>query len=102
MEQDMSAVVEGVPYRPRESWDVGAISGALRQSPVAHRDIAHGSGIRYSLADGALMVDLFPPSEDRRTGIVRLQTADSLQEFYRQPQPAIRAEGLIFETGELL
>lgn len=33
---------------------------------------------------------------------MRLHTADSLQEFYRQPQPAIREDGLIFETGELL
>ena len=37
-----------------------------------------------------------------RKGIVRLTTADSLQEFYRQPQPAIREEGLIFETHDHL
>ena len=33
---------------------------------------------------------------------MRLGTEDSLQEFYRQPQPAIRAEGLIFETRDRL
>lgn len=93
---------EGVPARPRVSWDVGAISQALRQEPVAARDIAHGPGVRYDLADGALSVELFPPRAERRSGIVRLSTEDSLQEFYRQPQPAIREEGLIFETGELL
>lgn len=94
--------MEGVPYHPKQGWDIGAISGALDQAPVVATDIAHGPGIRYALADGALTVELFPPHAERRSGIVRLSTADSLQEFYRQPQPAIREEGLIFETSDLL
>lgn len=93
---------EGIPHRPRESWDIGAISGALQQAPEPARDVAHGPGIRYALADGALTVELFPPHAERRSGIVRLSTTDSLQEFYRQPQPAIREEGLIFETRDHL
>lgn len=93
---------DGIPSRPRDSWDVGAISRALQHQPELARDIAHGSGIRYALADGGLTVELFPPHAERRTGIIRLSTADSLQEFYRQPQPAIREEGLIFETREHL
>jgi single-stranded DNA-binding protein len=97
-----AASPEGIPHRPKQSWDIGAISQALDHSPEATRDVAHGSGVRYVLADGALTVDLFPPHAERRRGIVRLSTADSLQEFYRQPQPAIRDEGLIFETSELL
>jgi hypothetical protein len=104
MEQEnrASGEHEAIPHRPRESWDIGAISHALHQDPAVARDIAHGPGIRYALADGALSVELFPPHAERRTGIVRLTTADSLQEFYRQPKPAIRAEGLIFETREHL
>lgn len=98
----LSERFEGVPHHPRESWDVGAISLALRQDPTAARDVAHGAGLRYALAEGALTVDLFPPHAERRTGIVRLTTGDSLQEFYRQAQPAIREEGIIFETSELL
>jgi hypothetical protein len=93
---------EGIPHRPRQSWDIGAISQALDQPPAATTDIAHGAGVRYVLAEGALTVDLFPPHAERSKGIVRLLTTDSLQEFYRQPQPAIREEGLIFETRDLL
>lgn len=98
----LSGHTEAIPYRPRESWDVGALSRALGHVPESTVDIAHGAGIRYALGDGALTVELFPPHAERKSGIVRLTTADSLQEFYRQPQPAIRDEGLIFETGELL
>jgi hypothetical protein len=93
---------EGIPGRLRPSWDVGAISHALQHEPEPTRDVAHGPGIRYNLADGALTVELFPPHAERRTGIVRLSTADSLQEFYRQPQPALREDGLIFATPEHL
>src|SRR5215213_4239601 len=104
MEQGKSASgqVEGIPYRPRESWDIGAISQALDHTPESTRDPAHGLGVQYVLAEGALTVTLFPPYAERTKGIVRLSTADSLQEFYRQPQPAIREEGLIFETSDLL
>jgi hypothetical protein len=49
-----------------------------------------------------MTIELIPPHAERQRGIVRLATADSLQKFYRQPRPAIREEGLIFETGELL
>jgi hypothetical protein len=103
-ENQSSGHTESIPHRRRESWDIGAISHALQHSPDSEpvRDPAHGSGVRYDLAGGALIVDLFPPNGERMNGIVRLATADSLQEFYRQPQPAIREEGLIFETGELL
>src|SRR5688500_4640276 len=94
--------MDGVPYHPREGWDIGAISSALDQSPAITTDIAHGPGVRYALAAGALTAEFFPPHAERRSGIVRLSTADSLQEFYRQPQPAIREEGLIFETREYL
>lgn len=100
--QEMSSPIEGVPYHPKQGWDMGAISAALDQTPELATDIAHGSGIRYALADGALTVELFPPHAECHTGIVRLSTPDSLQEFYRQPQPAIREEGLIFETSDLL
>src|SRR5215213_12045235 len=93
---------EGIPHHPKQSWDIGAISQALDHTPESTRDVAHGPGIRYALADGALTVTLFPPHAERTKGIVRLSTADSLQEFYRQPQPAIREEGLIFETSDLL
>src|SRR3954471_21008241 len=93
---------EGLPYHPKASWDIGVISQALDHTPEATRDPAHGHGVKYALADGALTVSLFPPHAERTKGIVRLTTADSLQEFYRQPQPAIREEGLIFETSELL
>jgi single-stranded DNA-binding protein len=93
---------EGIPHHPKQSWDIGAISQALDHTPEATRDIAHGSGVRYTLAEGALTVDLFPPHVERSKGIIRLSTADSLQEFYRQPQPAIREEGLIFETRDHL
>src|SRR5215210_2343496 len=93
---------EGVPHRPKQSWDIGAISQALDQTPESAQDIAHGPGIRYALADGALTVSLFPPHAERTKGIVRLTTADSLQEFYRQPHPAIRQEGLVFETRDHL
>jgi hypothetical protein len=37
-----------------------------------------------------LTVILFPPHAERTKGIVRLSTADSLPEVYRQPHPAIR------------
>ena len=94
--------VEGILPRPEEWWDIGAISNALQHEPELARDIAHGPGIRYDLAEGALTVELFPPDAVRTKGIIRLSTADSRQEFYRQPQPAIREEGLIFETSELL
>ena len=100
--QESTSSPEGIPHRPRQSWDIGAVSQALSLPPEASRDIAHGAGVRYILADGALTVELFPPHAERRTGIVRLSTADSLQEFYRQPHPAIRKEGLIFETRDLL
>src|SRR5689334_14416501 len=94
---------EGIPHRPRQSWDIGAISEALQHTPEPSRDIAHGPGVRYALADGALTVELFPPHAERSQGIIRLSTADSLQEFYRQPQPALREEGLVFETtGHLI
>ena len=93
---------EAVPARSSHSWNIGAISRALDQAPGPARDIAHGPGVRYELAEGALTVELFPPHAERSKGIVRLTTADSLQEFYRQPQPAIREEGLIFETREHL
>ena len=46
----LSERFEGVPHQPRESWDVGAISQALRQDPTAARDVAHGAGLRYTLA----------------------------------------------------
>ena len=95
-----TAYSEGTPYQPRPSWDIGAISGALQHEPEVARDVAHGAGVRYALANGALSVELFPPHAERRSGIVRLSTADSLQEFYRQPQPAIREDGLIFETRD--
>lgn len=97
-----SAQFDGIPHQPKQSWNIGAISQALGQAPDPTRDVAHGPGVRYALADGALTVDLFPPHAERRKGIVRLSTADSLQEFYRQPQPTIREEGLIFETQEHL
>jgi hypothetical protein len=90
--------IEGIPHHPKQSWDIGAISQALDQPPGQLRDAAHGLGVQYTLADGALTVTLFPPHAERSKGIVRLTTVDSLQEFYRQPQPAIREEGLIFET----
>src|SRR5215213_1655466 len=93
---------EGIPHHPKQSWDIGAISQALDQAPEATRDPAHGLGVQYALAEGALTVTLFPPHGERSNGIVRLSTADSLQEFYRQPQPAIREEGLIFETRDHL
>src|SRR3954471_22470558 len=93
---------EGLPYHPKASWDIGVISQALDHTPEATRDPAHGLGVQYALADGALTLTLFPPHAERTKGIVRLATADSLQEFYRQPQPAIREEGLIFETHEHL
>lgn len=104
MEQGNRALghFEGIPHQPRESWDIGSISHALDQRPAATRDVAHGAGVRYDLAGGTLSVELFPPHAERRTGIVRLTTADSLQEFYRQPRPAIREEGLVFETREHL
>lgn len=104
MEHDKCASghVEGIPRQTRQSWDIGAISQALQTSPHVAHDRVHGPGVHYALADGALTVDLFPPHAERRSGIVRLSTADSLQEFYRQPQPAIREDGLIFETGEHL
>lgn len=62
------------------------------------RDVAHGPGVRYTLADGAVTVELFPPYAERRTGIVRLATADTRQEFYRQPPPALRDDGLVFAS----
>jgi hypothetical protein len=95
-----SEQVEGVPHQPRESWDIGAISQTLLAAPAAALDRAHGPGVRYEL--GALTVVLFPPHAERVSGIVRLETADSFQEFYRQPQPAVREDGLIFETREHL
>ncbi len=97
--------IDGVPYHPRESWDIGSISEALDKTPEATRDIAHGPGVRYLLGNteqGALTLEIFPPHAERSKGIVRLSTEDSLQEFYRQPRPAIREEGLIFETGNLM
>lgn len=100
--KNSEASQEGMPYHPRQSWDIGAISHALNQAPDVATDVAHGPGVRYALADGALTVELFPPHAERAKGIVRLSTTDSLQEFYRQPQPAIRDEGLIFETREHL
>lgn len=100
--QESKPSLEGIPYRAKQSWDVGAISQALNHPPEPAQDIAHGPGVRYALADGALTIELFPPHAERCTGIVRLSTADSLQEFYRQPQPALRDEGIIFETSQLL
>src|SRR5215217_3072263 len=100
--RESASPYEGIPHRPKQSWDIGAISQALDQTPESTQDVAHGNGVKYALADGALTVSLFPPHAERTKGIVRLTTADSLQEFYRQPQPAIREEGLIFETSELL
>ncbi len=95
--------IDSVPYHPRESWDIGSISQALKKTPEATRDRAHGPGVRYALGEhDALTVELFPPHAERTKGIMRLSTEDSLQEFYRQPQPAIREEGLIFETSELM
>ena len=98
----LSSPRDAVPSHSRPSWDVGAISRALQQAPQSCRDLAHGPGVRYDLADGAVRVELFPPHAERGTGIVRLNTADSRQEFYRQPQPALREEGLVFETHEHL
>src|SRR5690349_2825128 len=86
----------------RRSWDVGAIARALRQAPELCRDVAHGCGVRYELAEGALSVELFPPQGERHDGIVRLSMTDARQEFYRQPQPAIGEDGLVFETRELV
>ncbi len=95
--------IDGVPYHPRQSWDIGSISAALDKTPEATKDIAHGPGVRYTLGESdALTLELFPPHAERSRGIVRLSTEDSLQEFYRQPQPAIREEGLIFETANLM
>ena len=93
---------KGTSRRPTQSWDVGAISIALDHQPEATRDVVHGPGLRYDLADGRLTAEIFPPHAERRTGIVRLGTEDSRQEFYRQPQPAIREECVVFETSELL
>jgi hypothetical protein len=103
---------EAIPDQPKQSWDIGAISGALQATPEPSRDIAHGPGIRYALAEGALSVELFPPHAERTSGIVRLSTVDSRHEFHRQPHPAIGADGIIVAspthqitlspTGELL
>ena len=94
---------DSIPNHPQESWDIGAISQVLETTPEATRDIAHGPGIRYSLGEqDALTLELFPPHAERSKGIVRMSTQDALQEFYRQPPPATREEGLIFETANLL
>lgn len=98
----LSGQLDGNPQGTRRSWDVGAISGALRQDPEPSRDIAHGPGVRYALAEGALTVELFPPHAERTTGIVRLSTADSRHEFFRQPEPVVREDGLIFQSHEHL
>lgn len=97
-----AARVDGTPPRLEKRWDIGAISAVLDQTPDVATDIAYGPGVRYGLADGAVTVELFPPHRERDTGIVRLCTADSRQEFFRQTAPTIREDGLIFQSGEQL
>ncbi len=95
--------VEWVVTTRNTSWDIGAVSSALDREPSLTRDPAHGPGVRYALGEhDALTVELFPPTAERHSGIVRLSTEDALLEFYRQPAPAIRPEGVIFETRDLL
>jgi hypothetical protein len=91
-----------MPRLPQESWHIDAISSTLGQAPEPVRDVVHGPGVRYDLAGDALTVELFPPHAERGTGVVRFGTDDSRQEFYRQPAPALRDDGLIFQTPEHL
>lgn len=86
--------------RDEHQWDVGAISHALGQTPGMAHDVAHGPGLRYELADGALSVELFPPIPERTTGIVRISTPDARHEWFRQAKPATQTDGLIFQSPE--
>ena len=74
------------------------MSRALASDPAPASDIAHGLGIRYALADGTVIVELFPPHAERQSGIVRLSTPDARHELFRQPEPAVREDGLIFQS----
>ncbi len=82
----------------RTGWDVGRLSRALDREPELVRDPAWHVGVRYTL--GELEVAVFPPNPDRRGGVVRFSTADLDLTLFRQAMPAIRAEGLIFETND--
>ncbi len=97
-----SAQLDGTPCSSKPSWDIGVISHALQRTPELANDIAHGPGVRYDLADGAVTIELFPPHAERGSGIVRLSTTDSRQVFFRQPQPVVRDDGLIFQSHEHL
>lgn len=88
----------GRPEQDEHQWDVGAISHALDQAPDMAHDVAHGPGLRYELAHGAISVELFPPTLERTTGIVRVCTADARHEWFRQPKPATQTDGLIFQS----
>ena len=98
-ETDVAGVnPESVPSRPRTSWDVGLLSQALGQAPDPCEDVAHGPGVRYGLADGLVTVELFPPVAERPSGIVRISTADTRHELFRQSEPVVRSDGLIFHA----
>ena len=84
--------------RDEHQWDVGAISHALGQPPLMAHDVAHGPGLRYELAHGATSVELFPPTSERPSGIVRVCTADARHEWFRQAKPATQTDGLIFQS----
>ena len=98
-ESDVAGVnPESVPSRPQTSWDVGLLSQALGQAPDPCVDVAHGPGVRYGLANGAVTVELFPPVAERPSGVVRICTADTRHELFRQSEPAVRTDGLIFHA----
>ncbi len=94
---------DGRPVRDEHQWDVGAISHALGQAPGMAHDVAHGPGLHYKLADGTVSVELFPPTPECASGIVRVCTADTRHEWFRQAKPAVQKDGLIFQsTGGVL
>lgn len=82
-------------------WDAEALADALDQTSRPIHDPAHGPGLRFDLTTG-LLVEVFPPHAERRTGVLRFTSEDARQEFYRQPAPTIRPEGIIFDTADLL
>src|SRR3954447_5612908 len=80
-------------YSAFHEFDAEQAGQALGAEPRSTRDVAHGDGQAFNLADAVL--EVYPDA-----AVTRATTPDARVELFRVPRYTLREQRVIFELGE--
>src|SRR5438046_368017 len=82
-------------YRPFADFDGHVVGQTLRAAGRTARDLAHGEGTAFSVADGKAELEAYPAA-----GVARVTTETARVELFQVPRYTIGKRWVVFEHGE--